>query len=169
MLCGGISMMLDVSFLLAAMTMGVVVANLARHHTRSFRAIEGIEWPFMVFFFVLSGASLGLDRISEALLLATFYVLLRVAGRFVGGVFGARLAGRPAFSRGLGIALLPQAGIAIGMALVVSERLPEHGEVILSATVLATVFFEIIGPILTRRELARIGEIEDGREVESPS
>ena len=169
MLCGGISMMLDVSFLLAAMTMGVVVANLARHHTRSFRAIEGIEWPFMVFFFVLSGASLGLERIAETLLLATLYVLLRVAGRFVGGVFGARLASRPAFSRGLGVALLPQAGIAIGMALVVSERLPEQGEVILSATVLATVFFEITGPILTRRELARIGEVDDGRGARSPS
>jgi hypothetical protein len=64
---------------------------------------------------------------------------------------------------GLGMALLPQAGIAIGMALVVSERLPEQGDVILSATVLATVFFEVVGPILTRRELARIGEVEDGR------
>ena len=167
MLCGGVSMMLNVSFLLAAMTMGVVVANLARHHLRSFRAIEGIEWPFMVVFFVLSGASLGLERITETLAIAALYVVLRVAGRFVGGVFGARLAGRPAFSRGLGIALLPQAGIAIGMALVVSERLPREGEVILSATVLATVFFEIVGPILTRREIARIGEVEDGRGVES--
>jgi Kef-type K+ transport system membrane component KefB len=64
LLCGGVALLLEVSFLLAAMTMGVVVANLARHHRRPFRAIEGIEWPFMVLFFVLSGTSLHVTELS---------------------------------------------------------------------------------------------------------
>jgi len=56
--CGGLAIMLDVSFLIASMVMGAVIANLARHHEYPFHAIEGIEWPFMVIFFVLAGASI---------------------------------------------------------------------------------------------------------------
>ena len=63
-------------------------------------------------------------------------------------------------ARGLGIALLPQAGVAIGMALVVSDRLPELGPSVLGATVASTIVFELVGPILTRRALDRFGEIE---------
>ncbi|MBE0575576.1 MAG: hypothetical protein IH613_06730 [Desulfuromonadales bacterium] len=56
-LCAGISFWMEVSFLLSSMVMGVVVVNLAKHHARPFNAIEGIEWPFLTLFFVLSGAS----------------------------------------------------------------------------------------------------------------
>jgi len=156
-LCAGLSLFWGVSYLLAAMTMGAVVANLARHHRRPFRAIEGIEWPFMLLFFVLSGASLRTGLLAEVALLTSVYIGLRVLGRIAGGWAGARLAGQPRYARSLGIALLPQAGVAIGMALVVSEHVPDVGPEILGATVTATIFFEIIGPILTRRELDQIG------------
>jgi Kef-type K+ transport system membrane component KefB len=156
-LCAGLSLFWGVSYLLAAMTMGAVVANLARHHRRPFRAIEGIEWPFMLLFFVLSGASLRTGLLAEVALLTGVYIGLRVLGRIAGGWAGARLAGQPRYARSLGIALLPQAGVAIGMALVVSEHVPDVGPEILGATVTATIFFEIVGPILTRRELDQIG------------
>ena len=58
--CGGLAIMFDVSFLIASMVMGAVITNLARHHEYPFHAIEGIEWPFMVIFFVLAGASIEL-------------------------------------------------------------------------------------------------------------
>ncbi len=160
LLCGGVALLLGVSFLLAAMTMGVVVANLARHHRRPFRAIEGIEWPFLVLFFVLSGASLQLGEIGPAAGLTLAYVLLRVLGRLVGGWLGSRLAGQSASTHTIGVALLPQAGIAIGMALVASQRLPELGGAILTATIAGTIAFEIVGPILTRWVLLRSGETE---------
>jgi Kef-type K+ transport system membrane component KefB len=163
LLCGGAALMLGVSFLLAAMTMGVVVANLARHHRRPFRAIEGIEWPFMVLFFVLSGSSLDADQLGTAGGLTLAYIVLRVVGRIAGGWLGARLStatNAPASPgmRGVGVALLPQAGIAIGMALVASQRLPEAGEPVLAATVAGTIVFEIFGPILTRQIVTRSGE-----------
>jgi Kef-type K+ transport system membrane component KefB len=158
LLCGGIALLLDVSFLLAAMTMGVVVANLARHHRRPFRAIEGIEWPFLVLFFVLSGASLHLAELGTAAALTLAYVLLRVLGRIAGGWLGSHLSGRSPSTRTVGVALLPQAGIAIGMALIVSQRVPEWGSEILTATVAGTIIFEIVGPILTRLLLVRSGE-----------
>ncbi len=59
-LCAGLAIWLEVSFLLAGMTAGILVTNLAKHHTRPFHEIEHIEWPFMVLFFVLAGASLKL-------------------------------------------------------------------------------------------------------------
>lgn len=157
-LCGGIALWLDVSYLLACMTMGVVVANLARHHSRPFHAIEGIEWPFMVLFFVLSGASLDIQDLGPATGLTLAYVLLRAAGRLAGGWLGARSDTRAKSLGSLGPALLPQAGVAIGMALVASQRLPEFGGPILTATVAATILFEIAGPILTRWSLMRSGE-----------
>jgi Kef-type K+ transport system membrane component KefB len=159
LLCGGVAGLLDVSFLLSAMTMGVVVANLARHHRRAFRAIEGIEWPFMVLFFVLSGASVAPATVGAAAWLLVAYVGLRLLGRLVGGWLGAIVAGRSAVAgRRVGVALLPQAGVAIGMALVASQRLPEAGGAFLSATVAATILFELGGPVLTRLALTRAGE-----------
>jgi Kef-type K+ transport system membrane component KefB len=158
LLCGGVALLLDVSFLLAAMTMGVVVANLAHHHRRPFNAIEGIEWPFLVLFFVLSGASLQLAELGAAAGLTLAYVLLRVLGRIVGGWLGSLFSGRSLSVQTVGVAMLPQAGIAIGMALVVSQRVPEVGGTILTATVAGTIVFEIVGPILTRLLLVRSGE-----------
>jgi Kef-type K+ transport system membrane component KefB len=160
LLCGGISLLLGVPYLLSAMVMGVVVANTARHHRRPFRAIEGIEWPFMVLFFVLSGASLRIAALSEAALLIAAYVVLRLLGRLAGGWLGTRLSGQGMPAGQLGISLLPQAGVAMGMALVASERLPEFGPAILTATVGGTVFFELVGPVLTRQALIRNGEGE---------
>jgi Kef-type K+ transport system membrane component KefB len=158
LLCGGIALHLEVSFLLAAMTMGLVVANLARHHRRPFRAIEGIEWPFMALFFVLSGASLDAAALAPALGLTAAYVALRVLGRIAGGWLAARLAGGVPSGARLGLGLLPQSGLAIGMALVASQRVPAFGGPLLAATVAATLLFELFGPLLTRRALERAGE-----------
>ena len=165
LLCGGLALRLDVSFLLAAMTMGAVVANFAGHHRRNFRAIEGIEWPFMVLFFVLSGASLQVAELGTGATLTFAYVVLRVLGRVLGGWLGSLLSGRSMSTRAIGVALLPQAGIAIGMGLVVSQRVPEWGSAILTATVAGTVVFEIVGPILTRLVLVRSGETSETEET----
>jgi Kef-type K+ transport system membrane component KefB len=159
-LCGGIAIRLEVSFLLASMTLGFVVANLARHHSRPFHAIEGIEWPFMVLFFVLAGASLRLVSLGGlGALVASAYVVLRVAGRLAGGWLGVAASRGDMSGRWMGLALMPQAGVALGMALVASERLPDLGKAILPAVISATVLFEVVGPILTRQALVRVGEV----------
>jgi Kef-type K+ transport system membrane component KefB len=153
-LCGGIALLMDVSFLLAAMTMGAVVANLARHHNRPFHSIEGIEWPFMIVFFVFAGAALDLGVLAHAGVWLGGYLVLRILGRLVGGWLGGSLP--PAdrlVRRWMGLALLPQAGVALGMALVAAQRFPEIGDVIVPVVVAATALFEIIGPIATRAAL----------------
>lgn len=158
-LCGGLAIWLEVSPLLAAMTMGVVVANLAHHHERPFHEIENIEWPFMVFFFVLSGAALRVDTLPDVGILAAAYVVLRIGGRILGAWAGARVCGaEPRVQRWMGLALMPQAGIALGMALVAAQRFPELAETVLPVVIVSTVFFELAGPVCTRYTLGRAGE-----------
>lgn len=155
LLLAGLAASLEVSELLAAMIAGAVVANLARHHTRSFSAIEQIEWPFMVFFFVLAGSRLELDAAVDAAWLLAAFMALRVVGRVAGGALaGGRRPGDGA-RVDIGLSLLPQAGVALGMALVAADRFPELREPLLAVALASTVLFELVGPILTRAMVAR--------------
>jgi Kef-type K+ transport system membrane component KefB len=148
---GGLALWLEVSFLLTAMVLGAVVANVARHHQYAFHEIEGIEWPFMILFFVLSGAALDLAAIHVTGVAIVGFVLLRVLGRYLGGELGARLASpRPDGSRKLGLAMLPQAGVAMGMGLIAAQRFPEEADIILPVVIASIVVFEIVGPVMTR-------------------
>ncbi len=159
LLCGGLALWLEVSFLLAAMVLGATVANLARHHQRPFHAIEGIEWPFMVVFFVFAGASFQLESFLHLGVVGTAYCLLRAAGRLVGAWAGGELAGADSvMRRWMGLALMPQAGVALGMALMAKEKFPAFGEIILPVAVGATIIFELVGPFTTRAALEHSGE-----------
>jgi len=155
--CGGLAIMLDVSFLIASMVMGSVVANFARHHEYPFHAIEGIEWPFMVIFFVLAGASIELSAVREIGTIGIVYILCRATGKYLGAMLGSHFgkAGKET-KQWMGFALLPQAGVAIGMALVASEHFPEYRQTLLSVIISTTIFFEIIGPVFTRMALQRV-------------
>jgi len=65
----------------------------------------------------------------------------------------------PFFSRWMGLALMPQAGVAMGMALVIMQRRPDLGETVLPVVIASTVLFEIIGPVLTKRGLVHLGDV----------
>ncbi|TNE50205.1 MAG: cation:proton antiporter [Deltaproteobacteria bacterium] len=165
LLCGGLAIWLSASFLLASVTMGVVVANRAKHHDRPFHAIEGIEWPFLVLFFVMAGASLHLSTLAQLGLWGTGYVLLRVGGRMVGAWLGGRIGNIQGIQHHwMGMALMPQAGVALGMALVASERFPQYRNAIFPVVIGATVLFELVGPLLTKLALVHAGEIPTGEE-----
>ena len=163
LLCGGIAVWLDVSFILANMVLGTTVANFAAHHKRPFTAIEGIEWPFMILFFILAGASLDLGSLLKTGLLGMAYILFRMTGLIVGawagGVFNHT---EPRLRNWMGMALWPQGGVAIGMALFASQHLPEFKNIILPIVIGSTIIFELIGPIMARKALVAVGE--DNRE-----
>jgi len=160
LLSGGISLALNISLLLTVMAMGSTIANLAKHHTRPFHEIEHIEWPFMILFFVLAGASLHLETLFGIGALGIAYVLLRATGKFCGAWLGTTISRAPEqIRRWTGLALMPQAGVALGMALIASHRFPKSGAVVLSVVVGAVIIFELFGPILTRQALIRAGEM----------
>jgi Kef-type K+ transport system membrane component KefB len=153
-LCGGLAIWADSSFLIASMVMGATIANMARHHEYPFHAIENIERPFLIIFFVLAGASLELNALLATGSIGLAYISLRSLGKIMGARAGTAIAGTDtATGRWMGLALLPQAGVAVGMALVASTAFPEYRDVLLPIVIGATVVFEILGPIGTRLAL----------------
>ncbi len=163
-LCAGLAIWLGVSFLLAGMVAGAIVVNLAKHHRRPFHEIEHIEWPFMVLFFVLAGASLDLDSFDVIWGISIAYIVLRTFSRVIGGWLGGRLAGASVLHRRwIGLALIPQAGVALGMALVASNHFPDLAETLLAITIGTAIIFEVFGPILTLVALCKVGEAKWGK------
>jgi len=156
-LTAGLAIWLGVSFLIAGMVAGMLIANLARHHERAFHEIEHLQWPFMVLFFLLAGARLDLSLLAGLGLAGGLFILLRTGARLAGGWIGGTLAGLPREQRmWCGAALLPQAGVAVGMALIAAREFPQHGEVILTLTIGATVVFELVGPVMTLLAIRRV-------------
>ncbi|NVJ59359.1 MAG: cation:proton antiporter [Gammaproteobacteria bacterium] len=155
-LCGGLARYFEVSHLLSAIVMGVVVVNMASHHTRPFHAIEHIERPFLSVFFLLAGAVMDFDVLVSVGILGVVYIVARIISRITGGFIGGKLAGMSVLqSVWIGPSLMPQAGVAVGMALVASEKFPDLSHILLTSIIATTVFFELIGPVLTKMSLLR--------------
>lgn len=160
-LCAGLALWLEVSYLLAGMTAGAVIVNFARHHERPFHEIEMVEWPFMLLFFVLAGAALDIGHLTKLGLIGGGFVVLRCLARLLGGWVGGGIAGLGSAERlWIGPALLPQAGVAVGMALAAGRQFPELQETILAVTLSTTVIFEIAGPFATQHALTRVRQSE---------
>lgn len=159
LLCSGVAFWAEASHILACMTLGAGVASLAKHHRRPFQAIEGIEWPYLILFFLLAGASLKLDALASVGLVGLVYIALRAAGLYLGPLVVGPLSGAPSFvTRRIGLALLPQAGVALGLALVASSAFPEHQDVLLPIVLGSTVVFALIGPIGVRWAITSASE-----------
>jgi Kef-type K+ transport system membrane component KefB len=155
--CGGLALWLGVSYLIASMTMGAVIRALARHHEHAFHEIKNVEWPFMVIFFVLAGASLDVSAALEIGLLGTIYIFARVVGKITGAAIGSKYSGAgDDVQHWMGFALLPQAGVAIGMALVAVSTFPEYRPIILPLVICTTVIFELFGPVCTRLAIKHV-------------
>lgn len=160
-LVAGFSLWLEVSFLISGMTAGAIVANFARHHDFAFHEIENIQWPFMILFFILGGAVLEIDALLAAGWVGALYFALRTLARLLGGYIGARLAGSdPIYAKWYGPALLPQAGVAVGMALVAGDQFPQWASTIAALVISTTVLFEICGPLITLLAIRRVDQFQ---------
>jgi Kef-type K+ transport system membrane component KefB len=154
LLCGGLATWLDLSPVLCAMVMGAVVASLARHHDRPFHAIEGIEWPFLILFFILAGASTHAGALLVVGGITLVYMVSRCVGTFAGAWLGSALThASPTMKKWIGWCLFPQAGVALGMALLATQRFPEFEAFLLPVVLASTVVYEITAPAITRRAL----------------
>jgi Kef-type K+ transport system membrane component KefB len=159
-LCSGLALRFELSHILACMAMGATVSNVAKHHERPFHAIEEVEQPLLIVFFLLAGFHFEAGKLWTIGLVGVVYVAARSLGLIAGGLLGGTIARAPRSVRThTGWCLLPQAGVALGLALIVSERYPEVGGQVLSIVVATTIVFEIVGPLITRFALRRSGEI----------
>ena len=121
--------------------------------------------PLNVLFFVISGAELDLQVLASpvTLMIGGIYILARSAGKYFGSGISCRLTGQPKpIVDHLGITLLPQAGVALGMALT-AATLPD-GTLARNVVLFSVLVYELVGPALTKRSLMAAGEIRpEGR------
>jgi Kef-type K+ transport system membrane component KefB len=150
MVCGGISLLFDLSYLLAGISMGLTVSLFASHHKFYFHEIEHVEMPFLMLFLILLGASFKPGNWAVMSLIGLSYIGLRIAGRMIGAQFYYRTLLLNFRERTyLGLSLLPQAGVALAIAVNAQREFPEFGQQVVGITIGATIVFELVGPILT--------------------
>lgn len=149
------------SALLTTMAMGAVFANLCAQSSQVMEVTDRFTNPIYMMFFVLSGAGLNLSILPSIGLVGVIYVVMRVLGKLSGAWLGATLMhGDQNVRRWLGPALLPQAGVAIGLTVVAKQVVPQYAEVIRAVILCGTLIYEIIGPGVAKWTLQKAGEIE---------
>jgi Kef-type K+ transport system membrane component KefB/predicted transcriptional regulator len=159
----GVSIIPGIDPILPAMTLGITVANLMpRQSKATFELVEKFAPPIYISFFVLAGAHMEFGRITSwMVVMILVYVLCRAAGKITGAWFGGKWSQAPAVVRKyLGICLLPQAGVAIGLAILASQQFgPELGHTIVIVVMTGTFLMEIFGPMLVKAGVKRAGEV----------
>ena len=123
--------------------------------------------PLLIIFFVLSGAELELSVFTDIaiVVIGIVYILSRSAGKYFGTLFSSKqVKCGPTIVKYLGITLLPQAGVALGMAMK-AYQLGDQGVVISNVTLFAVLIYEIVGPLLTKIALTKAGEINEDEKV----
>ena len=153
------------SLLLVCMMTGTIFCNICTTSEELMERVEGWTTPLNILFFVISGAELDLEILANpiTILVGVIYIIARSAGKYYGAAISCKLTkqAKP-ITDNLGITLLPQAGVALGMALTAAS-LP-NGAMARNVVLFAVLVYELIGPTLTKRSLLAVGEINpEGR------
>ncbi len=172
LVCAGVANLLHLSLILSNLALGMVVASaFPRTSRRTLNAVQGITPPIYVIFFVAAGANLQLGLLPQMGLLGLIYIAGRTVGKMSGAFGGAFITKAGTNIRKyLPFGLLSQAGVAIGLAILVGREFGDLGAaghelaVITINTIAATtIIFEIIGPIATKFAITKAGEIGKAR------
>jgi hypothetical protein len=159
LLAVGVSRVLDLSPLVASLTIGATLVNLTPRSRRLFGTMSSTDPPFYAIFFVIAGAELDVTLIPSMGALGLIYLLGRAFGKLAGVRVAAGWLGMDApVQRYLGFALLAQAGLAIGLTLAINQRFPDLAPVVSTVILAAVAVSEIIGPISARYALVASGE-----------
>ena len=153
------------SLLLVCMMAGTIFCNICPTSEELMGRIDGWTMPLNVLFFVISGAELDLNVLAQpvTLLVGIVYIVSRSAGKYFGSAFSCKITSQSkSITDHLGITLLPQAGVALGMALT-AATLPD-GTLARNVVLFSVLVYELVGPALTKRSLMAAGEIRpEGR------
>ena len=160
------SVHISFSSLLSCMMLGTVFCNFCDVSEELMERADRWTTPVLILFFVISGAGLELSVFADAtvVVIGIIYIIARSLGKYFGAGISARLTkSDPNIIKYLGITLLPQAGVALGMAIKAMELGPD-GAIVRNITLFAVMIYEIIGPFLTKIALTKAGDIQpEGR------
>lgn len=146
--------------LLSCMVMGAAYRNVTKDK-KLFKQVNGFTPPIMSMFFIISGMNLDVRALSTAGIIGAGYFLIRIAGKYGGAYLGCRITGlSPAIKKYLGLALIPQAGVAIGLAFLGERLLPgEMGSMLLTIILSSSVLYELVGPACAKMSFILSGAI----------
>ncbi len=150
------------SSLLSCMMLGTIFCNICDVYEELMDRMDRWVTPILILFFVISGAELDLGVFKDwaVVLIGIVYILFRSIGKYVGAYVSSKYSKcDPKIVKYLGITLLPQAGVALGMAIKAVELGPD-GLIVRNITLFAVLVYEIIGPFLTKLCLQKAGEIK---------
>ncbi len=152
----------ELSSLLLCMAIGAFYVNLSDEADKLLGFVDDWTYPLFMLFFVISGAELNFETLPKVGLIGIIYVVARFAGKYFGAFIGGTITKQPpVVKNNIGWALMPQAGVAIGMATMALTQLPpEYGGQIQTVILGATFIYEIAGPISAKTALRRAGEIK---------
>ena len=153
------------SLLLVCMMTGTVFCNVCDTSEELMNRVESWTGPVNILFFVISGAELDLQILANpvTLIVGVIYIIARSAGKYVGAYSSCRAMKCSApITKHLGITLLPQAGVALGMAITAAQL--QDGSLVRNVILFSVLVYELVGPALTKRSLLLAGEIRpEGR------
>ena len=153
---------LGLSSLLVCMMCSAVMVNFTKDYDRMLEVCDRWTPPLFMLFFVISGAELDLTVLAQKAVLLTglTYVLTRSVGKYCGATAGSVLTrAHKNVKKYLGLTLLPQAGVAIGMSGLVGGILPAYGAEIRTVVLCGTLIYELAGPLVAKVALQKAGEI----------
>jgi NhaP-type Na+/H+ or K+/H+ antiporter len=151
------------SSLLVCMMLGTVFCNFCPLSEELMLAADRWSGPVLTLFFVLSGSALQFQVFSDpsVILIGVVYILARSIGKYCGARWSSDLAGSPdTVKKYLGITLLPQAGVALGMCATAAKMMGQEGILIRNIILFSVLVYELIGPCLTKMALTRAGDIQ---------
>jgi Kef-type K+ transport system membrane component KefB len=165
--CVGVARVLELSPLIASMAVGATMVNLFHRSQPLFETLSEADPPFYAIFFVLAGADLDVSLVGSLGLVGLVYLLGRAGGKFLGAQIGARRLGMaPSVQSYLGLTLLAQAGLAVGLTITAEHRFPEVAPAVTAIVLASVAVYEMFGPIATRWALMRSGESRLGQPEE---
>ncbi len=168
LICTGIALYFNFSLILANLSLGMVHANLyPAANRRAYQSIESITLPIYIIFFFLAGAHLQISLLPSIGFVGLVYVLCRIGGLMGGAFLGGVISKQSSVIRKyLGMGILCQAGVAIGLSLLAADQFRTLGEtgrnlavVVINTIAATTIIFEIIGPIGTKIAITKAGEL----------
>ncbi len=156
----GVAGILDVSPLLACMVFAMVYVNLT-HDDYIFHQLDNFTPPIMSTFFIYSGINMKISALASVGIIGVVYFVVRIIGKYLGSYISCKWMGySKTITSNLGLALIPQAGVAIGLAFLGQRILPEAlGDMLVSVILASSVLYELVGPISAKYALRKSGSI----------
>lgn len=153
--------MLGLSPLLLCMSMSAMLVNISREAGSILKLADSITSPIYIMFFVVSGMGLEINILPSVGLIGILYIITRVVGKVAGASIGAAIMkAEETVKKYIGLTLIPQAGVAIGLTLLAARIVPQYSQTIRTVVLCATLIYELVGPGITKFALKKAGEIK---------